>query len=405
MINRRSLMASAGIAALMGLATGSAKADVTWGKINGLNRIDPNLLSPEYREKHSIRLPKLDDESAENFIIGFRHWMQTELSPVVRMSTEKFLAAQGIAPDKDLGFADSFTTLLGDRLYALQTRLVRTAQSLMWDGVIRPYHREADKYLALLEQSDKTGPGSVELNPDMHIPEYARYEYHTQPGGYVGDPFAGFIYIHGVKAFHDDQNSHEEMQWALAESHPTPSDGKVRRVLDIASGTGQSTTAVKERFPAAEVWGIDVSGPMVRYAHYRAAQLGLDVHFAQRLAEDNKFPDGYFDMVTGHILFHEVPSDQAKKVVAEIHRVLRPGGVWHHMDVGNWKHPRVPPPTTIAEKASVYSDHRYNVEPWTLQYRGSDFPGVLAQAGFTVDMDAPATRWGLYPGLIATKTA
>ena len=42
---------------------------------------------------------------------------------------------------------------------------------------------------------------------------------------------------------------------------PTPADGRVRRVLDIGCSAGQSATAFKERFPEAEVWGVDNRHP------------------------------------------------------------------------------------------------------------------------------------------------
>ena len=58
---------------------------------------------------------------------------------------------------------------------------------------------------------------------------------------------------------------------------------------------------------------------MVRYSHMRARRLGVGVNFAQRLAEDSKFPDNYFDLVTSYIVHHELPQEVTRKVIDEAH--------------------------------------------------------------------------------------
>jgi ubiquinone/menaquinone biosynthesis C-methylase UbiE len=190
-----------------------------------------------------------------------------------------------------------------------------------------------------------------------------------------------------------------------------PADGQVRRILDLGCGSGLTTTALKTRFPDAEVWGIDAGGPMVRYAHHRAARLGVHVHFAQRLIEDNRFPDEHFDIVSSYILFHEVSHDAAVKAVREIARVLRPGGIYNHVDTlsegmveqGPTSYPVREESATIVSKANAWQNHRHNIEPWALEYRNSNFPGMLREAGFDVTV-APETPYGSpLPQLSAVK--
>jgi ubiquinone/menaquinone biosynthesis C-methylase UbiE len=177
----------------------------------------------------------------------------------------------------------------------------------------------------------------------------------------------------------------------LANAVPRPADGGVRRILDIGCSSGVLTTALKERFPKAETWGIDVSGPAVRYAHYRAVNMGLDVHFAQRLAEDTKFPDRHFDVVTDYLLFHEVTADAAREIIAEMARIIRPGGVWCHNDAQTkgWPEAIYRPDTTAQGKAMAWNIHRHNFEPWYEDYKALDFPALLREAGFEVDMSGP----------------
>jgi ubiquinone/menaquinone biosynthesis C-methylase UbiE len=180
---------------------------------------------------------------------------------------------------------------------------------------------------------------------------------------------------------------------------PLPKDGKVKRILDMGCATGRLTMALKQRFPDAEVWGIDVGGPMVRFAHVRGLDLGLDVHYAQRLAEDTKFPDGYFDVVASYILFHEVQASAAKKIAAEAHRVLRPGGTFFPVDFPTGRQAPVMSPYTAF---SLWWDHRWNNEVWSLNYRSLNFADEMAKVGFAVDETVPQARRG-HGRLLGTK--
>ena len=147
-----------------------------------------------------------------------------------------------------------------------------------------------------------------------------------------------------------------------------PSDGKVARVLDLGTGIGQVATAMKERFPNAEVHGIDVAPPMLRYAHMRAADIGIDVNFSQQLAEHLRYPDGHFDVVVSYILFHEVTARTTPKIFAEAARVLRPGGVFYVID---FNHVVQPSPGHLYMS---WLDHRWNTaEPWRVQWASVDY--------------------------------
>jgi ubiquinone/menaquinone biosynthesis C-methylase UbiE len=131
--------------------------------------------------------------------------------------------------------------------------------------------------------------------------------------------------------------------------------------------------------------------------------MNLAVNFRHGIAEDTKFPDNHFDLVTDHIMFHEVTAAAAKKIVAETFRILRPGGIFHHVDVPTEGHPHAQLSKTIPGKAATWSNHRYNHEPWFLQYSHTDFPGLLRSAGFTVDFEGDPNRRNMYPKVIAIK--
>jgi ubiquinone/menaquinone biosynthesis C-methylase UbiE len=164
---------------------------------------------------------------------------------------------------------------------------------------------------------------------------------------------------------------------------PAPKDGTVNRILDIGCSIGQFATAMKDRFPEAEVTGIDIGEPMVRYAHKRALDMGREVTFMQGLIESSGFPDNHFDIITSFIVFHEMPPEISKQIIAEVKRMLRPGGIFAIIDF---------PAMPMAPPLSAYFvdfDHRDNCEPFTVPFMMSDLPGTLTKEGFTVEMGPP----------------
>ncbi len=94
-------------------------------------------------------------------------------------------------------------------------------------------------------------------------------------------------------------------------------DLRERRVLDAGCGKGRFAKILKERYPTAEIWGLDVSAAMLRY-------VPKDIRTQQGWLTDLPFPDAHFDAVYAtESLEHAVEIEAA---VAEMCRVTRPGG-------------------------------------------------------------------------------
>ena len=217
------------------------------------------------------------------------------------------------------------------------------------------------------------------MNPDLPVPDYARHEIHLQPGGYTADELAGAVYFEGSKIFFAGHNDADEIHLAIASQVAVPEDGIVDRVVDLGCGPGQLAVALKERFVDAQVWGLDVAAPMVRHAHLRARQMGHEMHFAQRLAEDTHLADASVDIAAAFILFHEVPPEAARAICAEVMRVLRPGGVFTIVDfhTGDRR-----PDRSAYRRYMAWADHHYNTERWAHAFLSSDFARTLVDAGF-----------------------
>jgi ubiquinone/menaquinone biosynthesis C-methylase UbiE len=97
-------------------------------------------------------------------------------------------------------------------------------------------------------------------------------------------------------------------------------------VLDIGCGPGRFAGVLAERVgPCGRVVGVDPSGPMIDYASAHAGLRG-NCDFHQDVAQALSLPDSSFDVVTSTFVMHHIPEDQREVALAQMFRVLRPGG-------------------------------------------------------------------------------
>lgn len=75
-----------------------------------------------------------------------------------------------------------------------------------------------------------------------------------------------------------------------------------RRVLELGVGTGETTRRLLERFPDAEVTGLDSSPEMV----FRARELGIEARLARM---EDPLPDGPWDLVVSVLTIHHLDAD------------------------------------------------------------------------------------------------
>ncbi len=112
-------------------------------------------------------------------------------------------------------------------------------------------------------------------------------------------------------------------------------------VVDVGSGAGfDSFVAAQAVGPDGAVIGVDMTTEMLAKARATSARLGLDhVEFREGLAEELPVDDGWADVVIANGVIN-LCADK-RTVFAELHRVLRPGGVLQFADIANGR--PVPP--------------------------------------------------------------
>ncbi|MFS0850326.1 methyltransferase domain-containing protein [Novosphingobium panipatense] len=347
------------------------------------------MLNTFQQQLHAVLpTPTPEEASRQEFAKSLKHFIQQGLLPGLQpvyagRAAPRFEKEAGRSP-KDRH--DIRKAMVSDNYFRHYAAVNRISQELLWDSVIDSIEREEDALRAAAAENSAKNRGELRVPENFQVPRYvSALDIHCMPGGYAGDPedpdgvSLGVLYDRGVYLysmgytgpFNDDMG--RSVVNYLKRKMP---DFKPKRILDLGCTVGHSTLPYKELFPEAEIWGIDVGGPMVRYAHARAGAFGLDVNFAQMNAEETEFEDASFDLVVSHILLHETSGKAMPRVLEECFRVLKPGGLMIHADL---------PPFDLMDPFTQFildNETYYNNEPFWGAMRDLDQVAMAKQAGF-----------------------
>lgn len=170
------------------------------------------------------------------------------------------------------------------------------------------------------------------------------------------------------------QSFHQALQQQIAEP---PQD-----ILDLGCSVGMSTFALQSVYPQARLTGVDLSPYFLAVAQYQARQQHAAVTWLHAAAEQTGLPDQSFDLVSAHLLFHELPQSAARAILQEARRLLRPGGYLAIMDMN--------PQSEIYAKMPPYIlTLLKSTEPYLDEYFALDLEQAIEQAGFV----APTVLW------------
>jgi ubiquinone/menaquinone biosynthesis C-methylase UbiE len=95
-----------------------------------------------------------------------------------------------------------------------------------------------------------------------------------------------------------------------------------KRVLEVGCGTG--TDCLQFARAGADIYAIDLTERGVEITRKRLALIGVSANVRVGDAEALPFDDNMFDLVYSWGVLHHTPN--TKKAIAEVYRVLKPGG-------------------------------------------------------------------------------
>ncbi len=104
-----------------------------------------------------------------------------------------------------------------------------------------------------------------------------------------------------------------------------------QNALELGCGQGLTTNEILKRFPNVRVIAVDYDSDQVTRAQQRLAHFSDRVVVQQGDATALDFPDDHFDVVFALNLFHHIRD--YRRALAQIARVLKPGGKLYVMDL------------------------------------------------------------------------
>jgi len=109
-------------------------------------------------------------------------------------------------------------------------------------------------------------------------------------------------------------------------------------VLDFGVGTATLSLLVKQEYPEAFLYGVDIDDKILKIAKQKAEEQKIEITLTKYNGEKLPYPDNYFDSVLSSLVFHHLDVNQKQKSLVEINRVLKPNGELHIADWGKPSH-------------------------------------------------------------------
>jgi SAM-dependent methyltransferase len=178
--------------------------------------------------------------------------------------------------------------------------------------------------------------------------------------------------------------------WALYTARVAPHLPPRPVTIDLGCGPGLFLRDFAARYPAARVFGYDVTPAMVTYAR-GLSFAAADAEFAVHDVTTNPLPHpaGSVDLVVMSSVLHVL--DEPLPVLAEIRRVLRSSGIfllidWIRQPLERylaWRR------DTVGESETESRRRGFRLFPAQNKYTTEDWRWLLAEAGFSLRHQEP----------------
>ena len=354
----------------------------------------PGTLPPTFdrADGHAV-FPKTDhDETARlNYITSLNVHIGRTLSPGVRVAYENrvkpaFAKEHGREPETAVEVRKA---MLRDVYYQQWAALRRNTQENSQQASREIALRRLDRLTTDVQKLNE-GRNTLSLDPDLPIPAYqAHVDNHLMPGSYYetitdGDVTAAATYevslfpIGGASFGAKGDGGGRAMANYIRAQFP---DFSPKRIVDIGGGIGGNTLPLAAVYPDAEVIVVDAAGPLLRYGHARAQDMGYaNIRFVQGAAETVDLEPGSVDLITSVMFWHETSTPTVRDGLKHMHELLSPGGMMLHLEQPNYDSS-----TPVFERFMRDWDAYYNNEPFWPKLHRTDMVQAMADAGFTQD--------------------
>lgn len=300
-------------------------------------------------ELNALLRPRRSDRGRELL----SQWIERSGKYWAMLPTVAALIRGAFSPQQDWrsSYKKVSSRFLSDPL-VLEFESLRTGATKLAFGAARADIEADQAFRERLLEAGKLNQSRLLLDSELSIPRYVTApRFHWQPyvassSDYWEEQFLGLIWRVGTENMgFSDPNQNEAglgsgmIDTAFDYVRSLCEGFRPRRILDIGCSAGGSTIAAYLNYPDAEIWGIDVSSAMLRAGHAVANLLEMPVSFSQQNAEATNFADGYFDLITSQIVFHELPNHIKRRIIRECARLLAPGGFMAHIEGGTYEDP------------------------------------------------------------------
>lgn len=158
-------------------------------------------------------------------------------------------------------------------------------------------------------------------------PAYYLQNFHYQSGGWFTEDSAELYDTQVEALFTGTADAMRRAALAEISRELKGRDQRTVSLLDVACGNGRFLSQIMQVYPRLRAAGLDLSPTYTDAARQRLAAWP-HVEVLHEAAETMPLEDDSLDIVVSVFLFHELPPSVRPKVLSEIARVLKPGGVF-----------------------------------------------------------------------------
>ncbi|CAN1850729.1 Demethylmenaquinone methyltransferase [Linum perenne] len=229
------------------------------------------------------------------------------------------------------------------------------------------------------------------LNPSLQYPDYYLSPFHAYDEGNLSwlaaaeaEPATMSMVFRAVPDASTVEEANEIVRgnWlrAIENQHQNYSGGStIRDILDVGCSVGVSTRFLADKFPSANVTGLDLSPYFLSVAKFKEKNSSNPrkniVGWIHANGEHTGLPDESFDVVSISLVFHECPERAIVAMVNEAFRLLRPGGTIALMDQAAMNDDE-------QELSPVLFTLLKSTEPYLDEFYLTDLNRSLKEAGF-----------------------